>query len=233
MPIPPIKAKVDVGQNAVEKLVDAAVDAFSPATETLGLLGDAVRLARVELAATVTRRAKSIADQEGLKLTAPPLKFLIPFYEKASAEDGDDVQLVEMWSRLLASAGADYNSKLLRYSSMLAELSGDQVRILDSMMRNFGGVGIPHYDVDAMFYGFVESRLTRDLKSLLAADADELLNKVLEKIALPGVAILLIAWEMNEPLGGYYDWDDDPVYDDSESINFEILRSMGIIERVT
>jgi hypothetical protein len=75
----PVKAEVKVGERGAEKLIDAVVDAFSPATETLGLLGDAVRLARVEVAAAITRRAKSIADESGLRLTAPPLKFLVPY----------------------------------------------------------------------------------------------------------------------------------------------------------
>lgn len=47
----PLRADLKVGEGSADKLVDALVDTFSPATETLGLFGDVVRLARVEVAA--------------------------------------------------------------------------------------------------------------------------------------------------------------------------------------
>jgi hypothetical protein len=152
----PLKVDAKIGERAVEKLIDAAIDAFSPATETLGLLGDAVRLARVEVAAAITRKAKAIADQQRLKLTAPPLKFLVPFYEKASTEDVKDETLVEMWAHLLTSAGNDYNARYLKYTSLLSEMSGAQARIIQGIATNYDGVIGKDVDQDQLFYSMTE-----------------------------------------------------------------------------
>ena len=53
----PIKDDAEVDAVGTGKLVDAVVDAFSPATEVLGFLGDCVRHARAEVAILVTRKA--------------------------------------------------------------------------------------------------------------------------------------------------------------------------------
>ena len=99
----PIKGElsVAVGKKSVDKLTDAIVDVFSPGTELLGALGDAVRLGRVEMAARTVRRAGEIAAANGMNLKAPPLKFLVPFFEKASIEGSDDTELQELWAQLL------------------------------------------------------------------------------------------------------------------------------------
>lgn len=228
----PIRADLKVGENAVEKLVDAALDAFSPATESLGLLGDAVRLARVEVATAITRRAKAIADEQGLRLIAPPLKFLIPFYEKASTEEKEEGDLVEMWARLLASAGVNYSARHVRYASILSEMSGEQARILDEIARNFGGVIGEHVDADDLFYRLTESRLVGVLRNLDQSEPDKLMEAVLERIAYPGVSIVIIMCEM-APDGPTYDWTDDAVYDDKKSIEFEILKSLGLLEHIS
>jgi hypothetical protein len=229
----PIKVEVRVGKRAVEKLVDAVLDAFSPGTETLGLLGDAVRLARVEVAATVTQHAKEIADANGLKLTVPPLKFLVPFFEKASTEDKDDATLMEMWAQLLASAGANYNANQLRYTSLLAEMSPTQATILDGIARNFEGVlGEGRvFDPDRLFYSLVESRLISDLKRIDETDPDQLLDAIMNEIAFPGVSVVLVQCEMRAD-GTTFDWTGDTVYRDTLSIDFEILRSMGLLAKV-
>ncbi|WP_417483029.1 Abi-alpha family protein [Maricaulis sp.] len=120
----PISGKVDVtvGERSVDKLIDAVVDTFSPATEVLGALGDAVRLGRVEMAARITVRAKQIADANGLRLLAPPLKFLVPYYERASLEE-DDTELTELWAQLLVSSGSDPRNARPIYVDILSKMS--------------------------------------------------------------------------------------------------------------
>jgi len=192
----PLKVDVTVGKRATEKLIDAAVDAFSPATETLGLLGDAVRLARIEVAVAISRRAKAIADEQGLTLTAPPLKFLVPFYEKASTEDLEDDTLVEMWARLLASAGSDYDARYLRYTSLLSELSANQARILQGMAQNYGGVIGRDVDADALFYELTESRLVSSMKSITDIKKDKILDAIYDRICLPSISVDVIQIEL-------------------------------------
>lgn len=131
----PVEARVEVtvGKKSVDKLIDAVVDAFSPATETLGALGDAVRLGRVEIAARITRNAKEIADANGLILTAPPLKFLAPFYEQASIEDEGASEIEEMWANLLVSASANYESVKSSYVKILGSLSRDEALLMKAL----------------------------------------------------------------------------------------------------
>ena len=47
------------------------------------------------------------------------------------------------------------------------------------------------------------------------------------------MAIVHIACEMKVDDKPYYDWADDSVYSDKDSIDFEILRSMSLIERIS
>ena len=135
MPESPISGEVhvSVGETSTEKLIDAVVDAFSPATEILGALGDSVRLARVEIAARITKRAKSIADDNGLVLKAPPLKFLVPFFERASIEDEGGDEIEELWANLLVSAASDYSTIISSYVGILSSLCRDEALLLSHL----------------------------------------------------------------------------------------------------
>ena len=232
----PVKAEAKlearVGESAVEKLVDAVVDTFSPISETAGLLGDVVRLARVEVATQITRRAKAIADENGLRLKAPPLKFLVPFYEKASTEEPDNAELMEMWSKLLVTAGSKYDARHLRYSAILAELSSDQAKIIQGIANNYGGTVGKDVDPDQLVYEFVEPRLTRRLAEISESDPDTILQKTVGLLCIAGVSVVIIQWEMKNEEKTMYDWTGDKIYNDSLSVDFEILRSIGLLERV-
>ena len=103
-----------------------------------------MRLARVEVAAVITRRAKSIADASGLVLTAPPLKFLAPFYEKASLEEAEDADALENWAQLLVSASTGSNSHP-HFISILSELETSQALMLKDI---FDGTGILHNEIE-------------------------------------------------------------------------------------
>ena len=231
----PVKVdlKAEIDKRDVSKLVDVAADTFSVATESLGLLGDAVRLARVELAARITLRAKEIADATGLKLTAPPLKFLVPFYEKASIEDENETQLTEMWANLLVSAGSRYSATQLRYSSILAELSGEQATILDAVVKNFGddGSGV---DVWELEWQLMESRFTTDVKEDFKEESttEALLEKLLGKLCVPGVSVVTAACS-GDTIDEYLDFGADGTYEDSKAVSFEILCSHGLLTFVT
>lgn len=227
----PLKADVKVGERSADKLVDALVDTFSPATETLGLFGDVIRLARVEVAAQITQHAKRIADEAGLKLQAPPLKFLVPFFERASTEDASEDNLMDMWAKLLAAAGSNYDARQMRFTSILAELSGEQARILDAIAHNYDGVIGINSDPDGLTYELVESRLASRLRQVGADDPDALLEEVAAEICAPGVSVVIIQCEMknNKEM---WDWAGDEVYTDSKSLDFEILVSLGLLSKV-
>jgi hypothetical protein len=227
----PLKAEVKVGERSVDKLVDAVVDAFSPATETLGLLGDAVRLARVEVAARITRRAKSIADEAGLQLQAPPLKFLVPFFERASTEDDTDDDLMAMWANLLAAAGSNYDARQMRYTSILSEMSGEQARILDAIAHNYGGVVEANSLLSGLHFSLTESGLTSIIKDNEDIAPQDMLASLQVILCKPGVSIVHIACNKRFK-GPSALWEDDEVYAQPRSLDFEILVSLGLLSKV-
>ena len=229
----PIGAKfnvtVEVGKQSIEKLTDALVDIFSATTETLGLLGDSVRLARVSVAAAITRRAKAIADQNALKLTMPPLKFLGPFFEKASTENLEDHELVEMWANLLASAGDAFDGRYQAYTSILSKLNGQQAQIIHGMARNSKGDEIDEVRLECEF---VESVLVSEIKKYHVSNSGELIDKILEYISISGTSIILVSAGTtagNEHL----DYTPDDIYRDDMNIDFNILQSYGILHKIT
>jgi len=124
------KINIDVDRESTSVLVQALTDTFSVVTEPLGLLGDYIRLYRLEVAERITRRAYEIARSAGLVLKAPPVKFLAPFLERASSES--EPELEDLWARLLVQAGNDYSGRLLAYIDILSKMThGEAVIIRD------------------------------------------------------------------------------------------------------
>jgi hypothetical protein len=63
-----------------------------------------------------------------------PVKFLVPFLEKASLEDLDS-ELIDTWSRLLSSAATNFDPHMVRFCSIPSEISGTEVRFLNLLCR--------------------------------------------------------------------------------------------------
>ena len=232
----PVKAdvKVDakVGERGTEKLIDAALDTFSFATESLGLLGDGVRLLRVEVATIITKRAKKIADENGLELTAPPLKFLVPFYERASTEDENDETLMEMWARLLVSAGSEYQDRSLRYSSILSELTSRQAVVLDQLVRNNseakGQRGWSYRLSETAFY-FIIDRSIEKIRN--ESDSKKIAEHLSAMLSVKSTCIAQIFIHIKyEGLGENFILDDNNVYSEENSADFDSIRSLGLVE---
>lgn len=64
-----------------------------------------------------------------------------------------------------------------------------------------------------------------------AKDANKIFDLVLEEICKAGVSVVIVCVEEKENKE-YYDWDGDKLYHDELSIDFEILRTFGLIERI-
>jgi len=128
-------ANITISEKSTEKVVDALLDAFSPITQGLGALGDRIHVYRAVTLIGILRRAKKIANEEGHRLDLPPPKFLIPYLEAASLEDETDAGLQEKWARLLAGAGQTPDSLSYFARAVLAELSPEEARLLDNLVR--------------------------------------------------------------------------------------------------
>lgn len=232
----PLEARLEVtvGKKSVDKLIDAVVDTFSPASEFAGMLGDAVRLGRVEMAAHVTRRAKEIADENGLVLKAPPLKFLVPFYEKASLEDKDrDPELTEMWSNLLVSASLGHLANHSRFSAILSEIDKRHVDILNLIVLH--GDSIENFEKEHVIdrlYGLSSLEVADDLRmGLEVEDVEDAFARIEEMFNRKGIIIrLAVVCDISgDP---YYDADDYGYKDDDQTI-YEALRSLGLIDVIS
>ena len=83
-------------------------------------------------ALNIVERAEKIAATKNLSKRSVPLKFLIPFFEKASLQD-DAERLSNMWSTLLARARDDYKDRYVTYIDILNGLSPHEASILSAM----------------------------------------------------------------------------------------------------
>lgn len=131
--------KIQVSDESVRPVVNAALEIFSPATELLGWVGDTIRIFRARTVLRCFARTKQIAAESGLKLKAPPVKFLSQFIESCSLEDEKDETLIEWWSRLLVEAGTNYHSKHVFYSNVLKQITVIELELLEALVRNGGG----------------------------------------------------------------------------------------------
>ncbi|WP_273146481.1 hypothetical protein [Oceanicaulis alexandrii] len=224
-----------IGENSIDKLVDVFVDVFSPATELVGALGDAVRLGRVEIATQITRRAKEIADTNGMNLVAPPVKFLVPFYEKASLESEDS--LIESWANLLVSASC--SGAETRYVSIMSEISREQAELLVNIF--WGRVSGPSNSFDSTL-----SVLSPDFDGLKVRLSPEFwlrLSRKCEESDRPLDTFVNSLEDLFNRQGfissgyilgnfTYESYKRHIVYDDqSRLLNKSILLSLGLLER--
>ncbi|WP_194469539.1 hypothetical protein [Bradyrhizobium sp. CCBAU 51753] len=149
---------------------------ISPITEWAGLKGDQLRhkrdLLRIQQEATLNRIAELANDkiaQEGRLVAAVPTKFLVPFLERASLEDGDS-ELCDRWSDLLVSAAGEYDPSMIRFSAVLAEIGSGEVQLLNRLVRKARGSrglthieDVPHIFVQSMLGKFVDNNVKSDV----------------------------------------------------------------------
>lgn len=104
---------------------------FGPAASEIGeVFADKVRAYRSKNLQTVLLRAEEkVGSSEFQSL---PLRFSIPFAERASLVD--DEELTEMWANLLASAATDYAAEHISFINILSRLSASEARLLERLV---------------------------------------------------------------------------------------------------
>jgi Abortive infection alpha len=121
-----------------QSLGRALGELLGPAAGELGqLLADQVRFARWRAALAIVERAKKVSEEKELPRKAVPIRFLVPFLEKASLQDVDS-DLAEMWSALLAKAQGQYEERYIGYIDILNKLSSSEAHILNTMWASAG-----------------------------------------------------------------------------------------------
>jgi Abortive infection alpha len=108
----------------------------SAGKELGALLADQVRFIRWKNAERILRRAAQFAKARGIKPNEVPVKFLVPFLEKASLEDWkDNKAVIDMWAHLLTSAISGYQSRQILYIDILGKLSSADAKLLSLMHK--------------------------------------------------------------------------------------------------
>lgn len=229
-PSSPVSIRAEIPEDSSRRIVDAVIDLFSPVTEIAGALGDRVRAYRTESALRVFRRAKILAEENDLRLSAPPLKFLLPFIEKCSMED-DTPSLPEMWARLLVSASSEFKPEMIIFADIISKITSVEARILRSIAEEGASGG----GVNFLSEGWQWTR--REFLEMNLANRSDAARRDFRGFAqmfrqdheMNGTQICALS---------YFDFLDKsvsvtvnhPSYEAGLVLNYEILESLGLIK---
>lgn len=123
--------KAEIPSSSMGRLVDALTDAIRPFTEARGLRADTIRLQREDVLIEIARRAQQRARLENGELHPVPLKTLVPLLEKASLEDPEDEEMLDLWAALLAAETMDPGHNRRWCIDILASIDSWQARLLN------------------------------------------------------------------------------------------------------
>ncbi len=130
------KVSTEIPAQSTGQLVDALTDLFRPFTERRGLKADLIRLQREDVLIEIAKKVYRRLEIENAAPSPVPIKFLIPFLEKASLEDKDGF-LIDRWADLLASSSLHPENAHPRFVQILSELTGDEAKLLREIAAMF------------------------------------------------------------------------------------------------
>jgi len=219
---------IEIKDETVRTVVDAVLDVLSAPREMLAWLGDSIRVHRARSALKCFMRTKEIAEQAGLSLQAPPVKFISQYIEYASLEEEDDDTLIEWWARILVNAASTYDDKHVFFTNVLRQVSAVELEILEIVVRN----GRRNYRIalasDAEFrhefeFNEEELKLTDQLNDQSASAA---IDSVIDVFEIPGVLVLDVFVDDKDS----NQWQVfHPDYSDEELAAWQILQSLQLV----
>jgi len=235
-----IQLTAEVPKESMGRLVDTLIDMIRPFSEKRGLRADQLRLQREEVLIEIAKKARQRTAEEHVIINSVPNKFLIPFLEKASTEEVES-ELVDRWADLLVSAGSQYKSRYLLYTSILANLGPEDVTFLQKMIRESRGDlesfhGTRHFDDTP---GLFEHRY-REVREYLDASIDDddgtssetHLRKLITQFEWPGVYFRYIEFQDENDRGRSITRYDGRI-EHSEQFSISALESQGLIKTYT
>ncbi len=225
----------------VEQQVAGALAATlgAPATEMGAYVADRIRFLRWRSAVRTLNRAKEIAQKEGLTLTRPALKFLVPFMEHCSLEE-DDADIIELWSRLLVSAAVEFRPGHLLFMRLLREMTGSEARLLHDLATS-GGVIMPDRAelTDAIANWERFSAPTSPFATMATlSDWADTREVALTRLQRPGILVdhLSILRLDEDTLGGFREVETlsaaDTLLAGHDRVSVDILLSLGIVTHI-
>jgi hypothetical protein len=134
-----LNVSTEIPSEVSGELVSVLTDIIRPFTEKRGLKADMIRLQRMDVAIQIAEKARRIAEIENILLNPVPTKLLVPFLEKASAEEPEDDTMQDRWAALLLSATKNYQAKHLTFVDILSRLSADELKVLEETCFAYKG----------------------------------------------------------------------------------------------
>lgn len=168
---------------------------FGPAASEVGeVLADRVRSYR---AANLHRILESTAIKIGSRsIEELPLRFSIPFFEKASLED--DEKLAEMWSGLLVESAEGVSSKHHIILQVFSNLTPRAATLLSSLIGDY-------YKNDDCYEGLNwDEEFTRDLTDMIKSKLSGRLRKWQNQDQGRRIAEKIFTFDHHMPFNAFY-----------------------------
>ena len=127
-----LELKAEIPPATTGRILDALTDIIRPFTERQGLKADQIRLQREDVALEIAKKTRDRAEIEQIQLHPVPIKFLVPFFEKASLEDVDN-EMQDRWAALLLSASKEYQATHLTFIDILSRMSSRELKFLEEV----------------------------------------------------------------------------------------------------
>jgi hypothetical protein len=130
-----LQVSVEIPKASAGRTVDALTDFIRPVTEAFGLVGDKIALRRQATLLEIAKKTRERLALTRQSVKPIPPKFLVPLLEKASLEDLSNEKLIKMWSNLLATAATEEVELIGQYTTILSEITSDQVKLMEQILR--------------------------------------------------------------------------------------------------
>ncbi|UOX33531.1 DUF4393 domain-containing protein [Flavobacterium sediminilitoris] len=185
-----MSSKIDISSTAVEKgieLVQGFLEKLVGATleETGLLLGDKIRIFRLNNQIKMLVKAQEICKQNNITLKQLSVKALVPLLEYSSLEDNETLQ--EKWSNLLVNlidTKENYESSIFPF--ILNQLSSNELLIIEKIYnyKNENSHLIDYSSIDSNFTNIERINLIR--LGLIEMDITSKTNKNKATLLLGG-----------------------------------------------
>jgi abortive infection alpha-like protein len=215
---------------------------ISPITQWAALKADQLahkrELLRLQQEETLTEIATRVrARIKAKRLEKPvPIKFLVPFLEKASLEEPDS-ELVNLWAALLVSAAEDYDPHFIHFTNIISQMSGRQAQIFIDVIATDAANELD-LSLEALWSGFLhnflQGFLSQNFKSRQPKpNTLEAMWQFLEE-ALNNVGTEIVHVELEDLNEGKIEIGSIPGsnYLDERETDFAILDAIGLIRYV-
>ncbi|MGE0280240.1 MAG: hypothetical protein AB7P20_06460 [Rhizobiaceae bacterium] len=238
------EVKTEIPSESSGRFLDAITDIIRPFSERRGLRADLIRLQREEVAYLIAKEAKRRIELDGRLIGQVPNKFLIPLLEDCSLEDITDEKLIGLWAALLADAVVDFRSAHYLFARIIKEITAVEAVLFELIASSYRRLPESPRGV----FNLDDAPDSLDPSDFVIAARDHVIDqgfsetqwpiKFVDILEGPGLYIDYIG--LHKGNLGHYPYEEIADSHDSSytltsypSISFEILRSVGLISRLS